>query len=92
MNESIAKLLLRLALGGAILLHGIAKLTGGIGGIAGMVSAAGLPSFLAYGVYVGEVIAPCWSCWAGIRGSALHSSRSIWWSQSALLIAASYSL
>ena len=58
MNESIAKLLLRLALGGAILLHGIAKLTGGISGIAGMVSGAGLPSFLAYGVYVGEVIAP----------------------------------
>jgi putative oxidoreductase len=58
MNESIGKLILRLALGGMILLHGIAKLVGGIGGISGMVTAAGLPEFLAYGVYVGEVIAP----------------------------------
>jgi putative oxidoreductase len=58
MNDSVAKLLLRLALGGSILLHGIGKLFGGISGISGMVSAAGLPPFIAYGVYVGEVIAP----------------------------------
>jgi putative oxidoreductase len=56
MNESIGKLILRLVLGVAILLHGIAKLTGGIGGISGMVVGAGLPSFVAYGVYIGEVI------------------------------------
>ena len=56
MNESIGKLILRLVLGVSILLHGIAKLTGGIGGIAGMVAGAGLPSFVAYGVYIGEVI------------------------------------
>ena len=58
MNESVGKLILRLALGGMILLHGIGKLVGGIGGISGMVSAAGLPAILAYGVYVGEVVAP----------------------------------
>jgi len=58
MNESTGKLLLRLALGILILLHGIAKLTGGIGFISSSVAAAGLPSFVAYGVYVGEVIAP----------------------------------
>jgi putative oxidoreductase len=58
MNESTGKLILRLALGGLILLHGIAKLLGGIGGLSGMVTAAGLPAFVAYGVYVGEVIAP----------------------------------
>jgi putative oxidoreductase len=58
MNDSTGKLILRLALGGMILLHGIGKLVGGIGGISGMVTAAGLPAFLAYGVYVGEVIAP----------------------------------
>lgn len=58
MNESTGKLILRLALGGSILFHGIAKLMGGIDGITGMVGAAGLPAFLAYGVYVGEVIAP----------------------------------
>lgn len=57
MNDG-AKLLLRLALGGLILLHGVAKLRGGIAPITGMVGAAGLPSWIAYGVYVGEVLAP----------------------------------
>ncbi len=57
MNDS-ARLLLRLVLGGLLLLHGIAKLRGGIDPIAGMVTGAGLPSWLAYGVYVGEVVAP----------------------------------
>ena len=57
MNDSAGKLIVRIALGGLILLHGIAKLKGGIDGIQGMVSAAGLPAFLAYGVYVGEVLA-----------------------------------
>jgi putative oxidoreductase len=58
MNESTGKLILRLALGALILLHGVAKLMGGVGGLSGMVTAAGLPAFVAYGVYVGEVIAP----------------------------------
>lgn len=55
--EDIGKLVLRLALGGLILFHGFAKLTGGIDFIADMVVKAGLPSFIAYGVYVGEVVA-----------------------------------
>jgi putative oxidoreductase len=58
MNENIGKLVLRLALGILILFHGVSKLKGGLGGMVGMVSAAGLPSFFAYGVYIGEVIAP----------------------------------
>jgi putative oxidoreductase len=57
MNDG-AKLLLRLALGGLILLHGIAKLRGGIGSIVGMVGAAGLPPWVAYCVYAGELLAP----------------------------------
>jgi putative oxidoreductase len=52
------KLLLRLALGVLILLHGIAKLSGGIGPITGMVTGTGLPAWVGYGVYVGEVVAP----------------------------------
>ncbi len=52
------KLILRLALGVFILLHGIAKLSSGIEGITGMVTGAGLPDWVAYGVYVGEVVAP----------------------------------
>ncbi|HEX2492231.1 MAG TPA: DoxX family protein [Steroidobacter sp.] len=58
MSESIVKLLLRVALGVLILLHGIAKLKGGIAGIVSMTVAAGLPAFVAYGVYIGEVLAP----------------------------------
>lgn len=52
------KLLLRLALGIMILLHGVAKLMHGIGPIEGMVTGMGMPAFVAYGVYVGEVLAP----------------------------------
>ncbi|HWJ04931.1 MAG TPA: DoxX family protein [Steroidobacteraceae bacterium] len=58
MNEAIGKLILRLVLGGTILMHGIAKLSGGIDFISGTVTSVGLPSALAYGVYIGEVVAP----------------------------------
>ena len=33
-------------------------MTGGIAGIKGLVAAAGLPEFFAYGVYIGEIIVP----------------------------------
>ena len=56
--QETGKLVLRLTLGGLILLHGIAKLKGGVGGIMGMVTGAGLPGELAYFVYIGEVLAP----------------------------------
>lgn len=56
--DDIGKLILRLTLGLLILMHGIAKLVGGVGGIAGMLQGIGLPTFLAYGAYVGEVLAP----------------------------------
>lgn len=54
----LGKLILRLAVGGMMLLHGIAKIKGGVTPIADMLAAKGLPEFLAYGVYVGEVLAP----------------------------------
>ncbi|MBZ2189527.1 DoxX family protein [Alcanivorax sp. JB21] len=57
-NPDIGKLILRLTVGGLMLFHGIAKLTGGIAGIKGMLASSGLPQFFAYGVYVGEIIAP----------------------------------
>jgi putative oxidoreductase len=57
-RADLGKLVLRLALGLLILLHGIAKLRGGVSGITGMVEAHGLPGFLGYGVLVGEVLAP----------------------------------
>lgn len=57
-NNDIAKLLLRVSLGVLILFHGIHKLIHGIDGVEAMVSDAGLPGFLGYGVYIGELIAP----------------------------------
>lgn len=57
-TDDLAKLLLRLVLGGLLLLHGIAKLQGGIDPILGAVARAGLPSGFAYLVYVGELAAP----------------------------------
>ena len=57
-QHELGRLVLRVTLGVLILLHGIAKLRNGVGPIEGMVEAQGLPGFLAYGAYVGEVLAP----------------------------------
>jgi putative oxidoreductase len=54
----IGKLILRLTLGILILFHGMDKLVHGIGPIQEMVTGRGLPGFLAYGVYLGEVLGP----------------------------------
>lgn len=58
MNENAGKLILRIVLGFLILLHGIHKLFGGTDWIEGTLANAGLPTFLQYGAYVGEVVAP----------------------------------
>jgi len=57
-QNDIAKLILRVTLGALILLHGIAKLNGGLSGIVGMVEAQGLPGVLGYAVLLGEVVGP----------------------------------
>jgi len=54
----IASLLLRLTVGGLMLLHGIDKVSNGIGWLPGALAKRGLPEVLASGVYVGEVVAP----------------------------------
>lgn len=56
--DDLGKLLLRLTVGGLMMFHGIHKLLMGIDGIVGMVTSHGLPGFVAYGVFVGEIIAP----------------------------------
>ncbi|MGG7073807.1 DoxX family protein [Campylobacter sp. 9BO] len=48
----------RLGLGIMLLMHGIAKILNGIGFIKNLALKQGLPEFITYGVYVGEVIAP----------------------------------
>ena len=57
-SDDTGKLFLRLALGILILLHGIAKLSGPPDAIVGMLAKANLPGVIAYGVYIGEVLAP----------------------------------
>lgn len=57
-QQDLAKLLLRLTLGALILLHGIAKLNGGLGPIEGMLQSHGLPGYLAYAALIGELVAP----------------------------------
>lgn len=58
MQDDIGKLILRVSVGGLVLLHGINKLLNGIDGIKTAVTAHGLPEAVAYGVYVGEIVAP----------------------------------
>ncbi len=57
-TDDAGKLLLRAVLAILLLFHGVSKLSGGIGFITGMLQGLGLPAFLGYGVYVGEVVAP----------------------------------
>ena len=57
-NADFGLLILRLSIGILMLLHGVAKLTGGVDFIKGLLTNMGLPAFIAYGVIVGEVIAP----------------------------------
>jgi putative oxidoreductase len=57
-SDDLGRLLLRLAVGGLLLFHGIAKVAGGVAWMAPMLAAKGIPGFVMYGVYVGEVVAP----------------------------------
>jgi len=58
LTNDLGKLVLRLAIGGLMLLHGIAKLRHGIGGIETNVATHGLPSMFGWAVYVGELVGP----------------------------------
>lgn len=58
-NKDLGLLILRVTLGILILLHGMSKFQHGVDGIAGLINSKGLPGFLAYGVYLGELVAPC---------------------------------
>jgi putative oxidoreductase len=51
-------LLLRWTLAILMIFHGVAKVMSGVGGIEGMLVAQGLPGWLAYGVYLGELLGP----------------------------------
>jgi putative oxidoreductase len=57
-RDDLGKLILRVTVAGLMLFHGVHKLGHGISGIVANVDAKGLPHVFAYGVYIGEVIAP----------------------------------
>ena len=54
----IGKLILRLGVAILLAFHGISKITKGIAWMSGPLHAHHLPTFLGYGVYVAEVVAP----------------------------------
>ena len=58
MSDDLGKMLLRLALGVFMLFHGYAKIVKGVSGIEASLIGVGWPAWVAYGVYVGEIIAP----------------------------------
>ena len=57
-SDDVGKLILRVAVGGIMLFHGVWKLAHGIGWLPPILQMHGLPGFFAYGVFVAEVLAP----------------------------------
>jgi len=57
-NPNLSVLLLRLTLGILMLFHGIHKIIIGLGFVQKLLLDHGLPAWLGYGVYLGEVVAP----------------------------------
>ena len=57
-HPDAGKFLLRATFSILMLFHGIAKVQNGVGWIGGMLEASGYPAFIAYGAYIGEVVAP----------------------------------
>lgn len=51
-------LLLRFTVAGLMLFHGISKLRNGVDGIDSLLQAHGMPTWLAYAVFIGEIVAP----------------------------------
>jgi len=60
LDANTGKLIVRLSVGCLMLFHGIAKIMhpASLDFISGMLASNNLPGVLAYGVYIGEVIAP----------------------------------
>lgn len=58
MTSDIAKLILRVSVGVMMLFHGFDKVINGIDGIKQLTVSAGFLEFLAYSVFVGEVVVP----------------------------------
>lgn len=57
-SAQIGKLILRLCVGFLMIPHGIHKLINGVGDVKSLISQIGFPEFVAYGIFIGEIIAP----------------------------------
>jgi putative oxidoreductase len=58
-NDAAGKLLLRVAVAALIMMHGMSMLlVRGVGVIEGELEAVGIPGFIAYGVFIGQIVAP----------------------------------
>ncbi len=57
-TNDISKLILRLTVGGLMIFHGVSKIIHGISWLGPVVTGAGLPEFVKWGVYLGEVVGP----------------------------------
>ncbi len=69
-RPDLASLVLRVTVGGLMLFHGVDKIMNGVGWMGGMLEGKGFPAAMAYGVYVGEIVAPILL----ILGVAMRSS------------------
>lgn len=58
LSTDIALLVARIGVGSMMLLHGIGKLNSGIAQLEQLLQINGFPAVLAYGVYLGEIVAP----------------------------------
>lgn len=55
---SIGLLIMRLSLGGLMLMHGVSKAFNGLDAIKDIVVKSGFPEWSSYGVFIGEILAP----------------------------------
>ena len=58
MTSDIAKLILRVSVGIMMLFHGFDKVINGIDGVKQLTVSAGFLEFLAYSVFIGEIVVP----------------------------------
>ncbi len=57
-NTDLGIFILRVLVAGLLIFHGIGNLLGGYEFIKTMMSQSGLPEFMSYGAFIGEIIAP----------------------------------
>lgn len=57
-KQDLGLFLLRITLSATMLVYGISKIISGVSQIETMLDSYGFPTFLSYGVYVGEIVAP----------------------------------